>query len=501
MPPSRGSTRRNLIANLIGSAWTGVIHLTFIPIYVSFVGIEAYGLIGLFATLQALMFLLDLGLAMTVNREIAKASGQEGDAGELRDLVRTVEAAYWLIASALGLSVVLAAPEIAHHWLRARQLDPDAVESTIRIMGVMLTLLGPTAFYSGALYGLQRHVLLNAVRSAMATVQAVGAVVVLSSVSATIHAFFTWQAAAAGLQTGLLAGLTWRALPSGHRRPRLRLRSLRHSWQFAAGMTVITILSLVLTHMDKLVLSKMLTLDDFGYYSLATAIAMGLYKITAPVFTALFPRMTQLVSAQDEAALRRLYHSGALSMSVLLLPVAVVIALFAPDVVLVWVGDTETAARISTIVRLLTIGTALNGLMNVPYALQLAHAWTRLALLSNFIATLILVPGLIWAAGRYGGVGAAWVWVVLNASYVLVVQPIAHSRLLRGELLRWYGRDVGLPLLATLIVAGSARALFSLPETRFGAGAALVALVLATAGAAALSSPEGRTWLRRQPAV
>jgi hypothetical protein len=36
--------------------------LVFIPLYLHFSGIEAYGLIGLFATLQATFSLLDMGL-------------------------------------------------------------------------------------------------------------------------------------------------------------------------------------------------------------------------------------------------------------------------------------------------------------------------------------------------------------------------------------------------------------------------------------------------------
>ena len=47
----------------------------FVPVYISYLGIEAYGLIGLFATLQAWLSLLDLGLSPTLNREMARLRG------------------------------------------------------------------------------------------------------------------------------------------------------------------------------------------------------------------------------------------------------------------------------------------------------------------------------------------------------------------------------------------------------------------------------------------
>lgn len=45
--------KRNLIANYLGQSWTALMGLAFIPLYIKYLGIEAYGLIGLFALLQA----------------------------------------------------------------------------------------------------------------------------------------------------------------------------------------------------------------------------------------------------------------------------------------------------------------------------------------------------------------------------------------------------------------------------------------------------------------
>ena len=46
--------KKNIVANLGGNVGTGLVGLVFLPLYLRFLGVEAYGLIGVFATLLAL---------------------------------------------------------------------------------------------------------------------------------------------------------------------------------------------------------------------------------------------------------------------------------------------------------------------------------------------------------------------------------------------------------------------------------------------------------------
>ena len=60
--------RRNTIANYVGTAWTGVARLAAIPLYIKFFGIEAFGLIAFYMSLQAILSGADFGLAPTLSR-------------------------------------------------------------------------------------------------------------------------------------------------------------------------------------------------------------------------------------------------------------------------------------------------------------------------------------------------------------------------------------------------------------------------------------------------
>ena len=86
------SLKKNIAANFIGRFWTSLIGIVFVPVYIHFIGIEAYGLLGVFATFQFLLGLLDMGLSTTLNRELAKFNAAKGHGQYMNNLVFTMEA-------------------------------------------------------------------------------------------------------------------------------------------------------------------------------------------------------------------------------------------------------------------------------------------------------------------------------------------------------------------------------------------------------------------------
>ena len=69
------SLRRNVLANYLGQGWRAIMSLAFVPVYIKYLGIEAYGLIGIFVMLQAWLTLLDMGMKPALAREMARFTG------------------------------------------------------------------------------------------------------------------------------------------------------------------------------------------------------------------------------------------------------------------------------------------------------------------------------------------------------------------------------------------------------------------------------------------
>ncbi len=181
-------------------------------------------------------------------------------------------------------------------------------------------------------------------------------------------------------------------------------------------------------------------------------------------------------------------------MSVLILPVAVVVAMFSYEIMLIWTQNQITAEKSHVLVSILISGTALNGLMNIPYGLQLAHGWTRLALSGNLIAIIILAPMIVFMTSEYGVLGGASVWVILNGGYVLISIHFMHRRLLTREKWNWYWHDVSLPLIASLLIPSLGRIFISSHISQFMMIIYLIIISFLTLTITAITTKTTRTW-------
>ncbi len=97
--------------------------------------------------------------------------------------------------------------------------------------------------------------------------------------------------------------------------------------------------------------------------------------------------------------------------------------------------------------------------MTLPYALQLAHGWTSLGLRINAGLMVLLVPTIALLTPRYGPIGGAAAWVLLNALYMLVGVPLTHRKLLKGEMRTWFTVDIFPPVAAALAIVWAGRVL------------------------------------------
>jgi O-antigen/teichoic acid export membrane protein len=489
------SVQRNILANFAGKAWTALMALAFLPLHVSFLGIEAYGLIGFFVSFMALFSVLDMGLSTTLSKELARLSGVPGAEQTARNLTRTFELIYWGVGILIGCAVAVTAPFIAGHWLSVQDMDVATVEHAIMAMGLAVALQWPTALYSGGLMGLQRQVSLNSIRVVAATLQGVGTVLVLWLVSPTILAYFSWQILIGAVQTAVLAWLLWDSLPSSSYAA-FRKDLLIGNWRFAGGMALIALLVAILTQADKIVLSKLLSLEMFGYYTLAAVIGSALNYISNPIFNALFPRFAQEAGAGNAVELTALYHKGSQLMAACVAPMWIFLALFAEDILSIWFGDAPVVSHTHLLVSLLATGTALNAFMTLPYALQLAHGWTSLSVYKNVVSVALLIPLLLWLIAHHGTTGAALAWIALNAGYFLFEIPLLHRRLLKKDMGRWYAQDVAIPVAVCLGIGLVARVAMpgGLPKMVVFLWI-LAAFALASVGTA-LSMHYTREWLK-----
>ena len=162
----------------------------------------------------------------------------------------------------------------------------------------------------------------------MATLRGAGVIVILKYVSPTLEAFFLWQAALSFMYVFIMRWGLWKKMPFFNQRPKFSRPEVRSIWRFALGMTGISAITFFLAQIDKVVLSKMLLLSDFGYYNLAFTIAFSITLIVGPVALAFFPRFATLVAAENKDELVRIYHKACRLMAAMVFPISFVLLFF-----------------------------------------------------------------------------------------------------------------------------------------------------------------------------
>lgn len=485
------SIKRNVIANYLGGGWSALMGLAFLPLYIHYLGMEAYGLIGVFAILQAWLTLLDMGMTPTLNREMARFTAGAHTVQSIRDLLHSLEIICFAIAALIGIVIWLSASWLSTHWLQAEQLPVKKVAQAISIIGFVVALRFIESLYRGAILGLQKQVWLSAVGSGLATLRWGGAVLVLMWASNSIEAFFIWQGLVSVVAISTFGFIVHRHLPKTDAVAQFSWIQLKNIWRFARGMMAITLLALLLAQVDKVILSRMLSLEMFGYYTLAGTVAAVLSQLTGPVTQAYYPRFTELLTKGDSAGLISLYHQGAQLVSIMIVPAALMLVFFGGNILLLWTGNAVLAQKVAPLLALLALGTMLNSLMHIPYMLTLAYAWPGFAVRQNVVAVILLVPAILWATPRYGAIAAAWIWFILNAGYVLLGMHYLHRHLLSNEKWHWYVFDIGLPAWVVVVIAAS---WMIHPNTL--SAASEIAWLLTSGGAAFLGSALAASTLR-----
>ncbi|HMH18381.1 MAG TPA: oligosaccharide flippase family protein [Burkholderiales bacterium] len=496
---------RNLVAGLGSSVLRALIGLAVIPFYVRYLGVEGYGLIGFLATVQVVVQLLDFGLATTINREVARGIGS-GEGRETRTLLHTLAVIYWIMASVIAIVMVVLSPVVATHWLRADGLGTERLVVAIMLMGLVIACRWPAQLYQGAIMGAQRIVISSALNVAWVILGSGGAVLLLAFVSPSIEIFLLWQSGVGLAYAFAARAASWRVV--GRESVKYDRRQLERIWRVSAGLTGITVTGIALSQVDKVVLSKMLSLSEYGEYMLAVAIAGTLYLISIPLFNVVFPRFSTLVYSGDIDRMAGTYRLSARLLGAIVFPVAMFFSVFPVEIVQAWTGNPSLAQHAGLILPALAVGTALHSVMYVPYALQLAHGMTRLPLTINAILLLIVVPLTIALASAYGALGGALAWLILHALYLVLGTWLTHRRLLKGLGPKWLALDVGVPLAISALVGLLA---FNLPVggdlgvyARVGCGVAwaVVAFALTIAASPTLRAAAVqyiREWVYKTP--
>lgn len=445
--------KKNIIANFIGRFWSILSNFLFIPLYIHYLGFESYSIISFTLIITGLIAVLDAGLTATLSREFARLDNSRT---EKIQIFRTLESSYFIIVGFSIIIVFILSRVISYKWLNLNTFDPNRVSFILKIISFDAGFQLLFRFYMGGMLGLEKQIKANMYQICWGLLRN-GLVVVVILFVPKLELFFLWQALSTAIFT-LLLKLSLNHSLTGHYKfdfqPRIESSVFRRIWRFAGGMLLISLVASLNTQLDKLAISKLLTVESLGYYTLAVSLSMGIMVLVSPISIALLPRFTALFSARKNYEASKLFNKVNLLVAIIVFSVMANISFFAKDLIWIWTGKIELAEHTYLLIPVIAFAYAMISAQVMPFNVAIANGYTKLNNLIGLISLFVTLPGYWITTKYYGTIGAAYVFCGVQTISTLVYLFFIEKKFLnRKGIGTIYLRQILLPMLISLSIA------------------------------------------------
>ena len=431
------SLKKNIIANYIGQAYKAIIGIVMMPLYLSYLGSEAFGLIGFYIMLQSWMQLLDIGMKPTLARESSKYRAGSIKSQELRKIIRTLEVVFVLTGALSALAIILSSDYIAVSWLNVKDLEISTVSLTLSIMAIIVGVRWLTSLYNGVVTGLERQVWLNGFGIIAGTFRFVFVLIPFEIYGASIEVFFFYQLIISLLEVLIIITFTYGNFEKSTELVRYSFDVLKKIYKFSFAIAFGSVVWVLVTQIDKLILSKYISLQEYGYFSLAIVIANGLFVLGNAIGAAIMPRMTIYNEQGNGKELDKLYFLSVEIVLMIVVPISSMLFFYGDNILYLWTNDTLAAISASKIMKWYVLGNVVVSMGAFAYYLQYAKGDLKLHVRGNIILASILIPSQIYVASNYGPIYTGLLWFVINLLIVVFWLGVIHKKFLPGKHLSW----------------------------------------------------------------
>lgn len=447
--------KKNIAFNSIGQIYSTAIGILILPFFLKHMGAEAYGLVGFFTLMQAWLNLLDVGLSPTLGREVARLKNKVEEHWRLVTVVNSLELTFFVMALCASTIFFIAKDWIASGWLTVETLNIDTVQTVLGVMAIMVSARWIASINRSGINAYEAQVWMNITDIVINTLRFPGALILVIYTDGDILFYFYFQLAI------VLVEVTVIRIKMRNLLPRKTIgdvaifsfSELKRIAPFALSIGYTSGIWILLTQLDKLLLSRYLTLSEYGYFTLIGIVVSGMMMLSSPVNKAILPRMTAMLSEGRELEMLKLYRVASRLVSVFIFPVGLIVAFNSEVVVYTWTNDRLAAAWIEPILPLFILGSIILVIVTFQYYLQYAHGQLKYHVYWNTFSVLVNVPLIIYAATYYGAVGVGWVWLGFRLFSFFVWGRFVHQKFAPGLHAPWLLYDVLIPFcVASLII-------------------------------------------------
>ena len=399
-----------LFASKSGAVLVGII---FLPWYHQLLGESLFGIVAVILSLQALLIMLDLGMATIVARDIAARDSLGGTT----DVVSLFRQSEMLLTVFYVLLFVLS---IVFFYMFQPSLLHEA--DVLYIILLFFTLVMQNVGQS-ALIAVKSYVVASSIQLVGVLLRALVTILALKYIEASLTVFVLAQlsvSVAHWLVTRLLCHSL--LLPfSGNNKNPISMGSVWCLLKRGRPLLLAGVAGAAVMQLDKPIILYFMSASDVGVYFLAMSFSMlPLFVLAAPVAQFFQPRIVEAITEKDVLNTKRLLWLLFLALLFFVGLPTLIIGLFKDSVLLLWLQDSVLVSQVSSYVGILLFGALAGAFGYIPYIVLIAQEDYRYQAIVSWCLTIITLVLVVWFSGVADIDGICWTYFFYHVSTVVV---------------------------------------------------------------------------------
>ncbi|MDH1521462.1 MULTISPECIES: flippase [Achromobacter] len=461
---------RHSVYNLLGLGLPLLTAVFSIPVLIRELGDARFGLLTLIWAIVSYLSLFDLGLGRALTQHLAvMLEGKERRrVGALVVTAIAVIALFSIVAGALmaalgpwGLGFISAVP------------DQAEVLNAIWIMALAMPAVVLTAGFRGILEARHAFAVINLIRLPMGLLTFLGPLAVVLYGPPRLDVITMVLAGGRVVTCALHAWYAKRYLPDDVGPFKFDKSLIRPLCSSGGWMTISNIVSPVMSYADRFIVGAVISSAAVAYYVTPQELITKLSILPGALTAVLFPALAAQIARQDKAVMP-LINKAVGWIFLTLLPITVAIAIFAKELLTLWVGE-SFASQSYVLLQIFSAGMFITCIAQIPFTVIQGAGKSHLTAIFHLIEVPLFLGALLLLSRNYGLTGAAFAWFLRVAVDAILmfwgVKLVLNRSMFTSARLR-------LLSVSALAVVGFVGAIVPSPSLRAAWLVAIVALVL-----------------------
>lgn len=391
--------------------------LVSIPLLVSSLGADRFGILTLVWAIVNYFGIFDLGLGRALTLQLALIFS-EGRGDQANELIRTSLAALLLLGFVAGGALLICTPLVLTQF--SANLDPDEMSGTVAAMAAALPFIVVTSGLRGALEAKSAFGVLNAIRIPMSLLNFALPVVIAIYGSGRLDDIAWGLALARAI--GMFAHVYFLPplFPGVFSSLKMRKAWLRTLFSNGGWMTVSNIVSPLMGYLDRFIVGLVLSAALVAYYATPQELILKVYIIPGALTAVLFPAF-----AGNRDGSYGLYSKSLLGVLAIVAPACIIGFTFAHWLLSLWINE-AFANQSYRAMQILIVGVFCGAMSSIPYTYLQATGRANLTAVSHVIQLPLFLTCSYLFTARWGIEGAAAAWSIRLAADAAVLFAAAQ---------------------------------------------------------------------------